>query len=93
MIHYFKVEWLDPSQRSPGRYFQPIVDALASWGYTRGKNIVGAPFDWRRSPPELTSYYTMLRTLITVVYKYNHNQKVVILGHSMGNPVMNYYKF
>jgi len=85
------VEWLDPSQRSPGRYFQPIVDALASWGYTRGKNVVGAPFDWRRSPPELTPYYTMLRTLITVLYKYNGNQKVVILGHSMGNPVMNYF--
>ncbi|KAI6182927.1 hypothetical protein M3Y97_00433100 [Aphelenchoides bicaudatus] len=85
------VEWLDPSKRSPGRYFQPIVDALSSWGYTRGKNVVGAPFDWRRSPPELTGYYTMLRTLITVVYKYNNNQKIIIIGHSMGNPIMNYF--
>ncbi|KAI6230075.1 hypothetical protein M3Y99_01098000 [Aphelenchoides fujianensis] len=71
------VEWLDPSQRSPGRYFQPLVDALVSWGYTRGKNLVGRPYDWRRSPAELNEYYLMLRLLITTVYRYNNHQKVI----------------
>lgn len=41
---------------------------------------------------ELTGYYTMLRTLITTLYKYNQHQKVIIIGHSMGNPIMNYCK-
>ncbi|KAI6178137.1 hypothetical protein M3Y98_00468400 [Aphelenchoides besseyi] len=98
------VEWLDPSQRSPGRYFQPIVDALVSWGYTRSKNVVGAPYDWRRSPgnlnllsnntsflAELNDYYTMLKTLIMTIYRYNGHKKVIIVAHSMGNPVMNYF--
>ncbi|CAD5212350.1 unnamed protein product [Bursaphelenchus xylophilus] len=85
------VEWLDPRKYSPGRYFQPIVDALVAWGYTRAKNIIGAPFDWRRSPPELTNYFVSLKTLIETVYLYNDHQPVIILAHSMGNPMMNYF--
>lgn len=26
-----------------------------------------------------------------MIYYYNDNKKVVIIGHSMGNPVMNYF--
>ena len=37
---------------------------------------------------ELTEYYVQLRTLIEMLYRYNDNKKVVILAHSMGNPVM-----
>lgn len=33
-------------------YFAYIADTLESWGYKRGKNIIGAPYDWRRSPRE-----------------------------------------
>ena len=102
------VEWLDSSKRSPGRYLEPIVDALVAWGYTRSKNVVSAPFDWRRAPSErrpvfaaaniksnfsaeLTDYYTMLRTLIETVFRYNQQQKVIVLAHSMGNPIINYF--
>lgn len=68
--------------------------------------MVGAPYDWRRSPgkfcltillcpylAELTGYYSMLRTQIVTLYKYNQNQKVVVIGHSMGNPIMNYCEY
>jgi lysophospholipase-3 len=41
---------LDTSKRSPSQYFAPIVEALVSWGYRRGINVVGAPYDWRRAP-------------------------------------------
>uniref|UniRef100_A0A915CQL5 Group XV phospholipase A2 n=1 Tax=Ditylenchus dipsaci TaxID=166011 RepID=A0A915CQL5_9BILA len=85
------VEWLDSSKWSPGLYFANIVDALVSWGYTRGKNVAGAPYDWRKSPPELKDYYIQLRTLIEILYRYNNNTRVVVLGHSMGNPIMNYF--
>jgi lysophospholipase-3 len=46
------VEWLDRSKRSPGLYFAPVVEALVSWGYERGLNVAGAPFDWRKAPSE-----------------------------------------
>ncbi|TKR94100.1 hypothetical protein L596_008432 [Steinernema carpocapsae] len=82
------VEWLDKSKASQGTYFTYIADALTKWGYTRGKDLRGAPFDWRRAPHELTGYYAMLRTLIETTYYYNNNTKVIILGHSMGNPSM-----
>ncbi|CAI5439503.1 unnamed protein product [Caenorhabditis angaria] len=85
------VEWLDKSKASQGRYFFDIVDAMVSWGYKRGKNIVGAPFDWRKSPNELNDYLIQLKSLIENTYRWNDNQKVVILGHSMGNPLSLYF--
>ncbi|KAK0428978.1 hypothetical protein QR680_011118 [Steinernema hermaphroditum] len=87
------VEWLDKSNRTQGRYFADIADALTKWGYTRGKDLLGAPYDWRRAPHEheAMGYYAMLRSMIESAYYFNNNKKVVILGHSMGNPVMLYF--
>nr|CDJ86003.1 Lecithin:cholesterol acyltransferase domain containing protein [Haemonchus contortus] len=85
------VEWLDKSKASQGLYFYTIVDMMVSWGYRRGKNIIGAPFDWRRSPNELTIYFDLLKTTIETTYRYNGNTKVITLGHSMGNPIMLYF--
>ncbi|VDD96086.1 unnamed protein product [Enterobius vermicularis] len=84
------IEWLDKSKTSIGRYFTDIVKALVSLGYRRGKDIVGAPFDWRKAPNELTNYYEALRKLIERTYRYNGNKRVVVIGHSMGNPVLFY---
>lgn len=44
------IEWLDKSKASEGRYFTDIVEMLVAMGYKRGKNLLGAPFDWRRAP-------------------------------------------
>jgi lysophospholipase-3 len=44
------LEWLDPSKTSAGLYFSTIVEQLVAWGYRRGKDIRGAPVDWRRAP-------------------------------------------
>lgn len=42
------IEWLnDQSFAVP--YFSNIVQTLVSWGYERGKNLVGAPYDWRHA--------------------------------------------
>jgi len=85
------VEWLDESMRFPSLYFATLVDALVSWGYRRGKSVVGAPYDFRKAPHELNDYFIKLRTLIEMTYRWNGNNKVVVVGHSMGNLVMNHF--
>ena len=44
------IEYLDSSQISVSAYFGPMVKAAVSWGYTRGKDLRGAPFDFRKAP-------------------------------------------
>ena len=38
------------------RYFRPFVEHFVKLGYERGKNIRGAPYDWRLSPGECEYY-------------------------------------
>ncbi|MCP9260311.1 Group XV phospholipase A2 [Dirofilaria immitis] len=85
------VEWLDTSKASEGRYFTDIVEAFLLLGYRRGKNIVGAPYDWRQAPNEFEEYYSNLTKLIEETYYSCNQQKVIIIAHSMGNPVMLYF--
>ncbi|GMR54990.1 hypothetical protein PMAYCL1PPCAC_25185, partial [Pristionchus mayeri] len=85
------IEWLDTSKASQGRYFTDIVEALVSWGYRRGKDVVGAPYDWRRAPNEHTFYYKQLKVLTENMYRWNGNKKVVFVAHSMGNPTLKYF--
>ncbi|KAJ1373367.1 hypothetical protein KIN20_035744 [Parelaphostrongylus tenuis] len=85
------IEWLDKSKASPGLYFFSLVEQMVSWGYSRGKNVMGAPFDWRKSPNELYLYFDLLKTTIETTYRYNGHMKVITLGHSMGNPIMLYF--
>lgn len=33
-----------------GMYFFTIVQALVDSGYTRGDDVRGAPYDWRKAP-------------------------------------------
>lgn len=33
-----------------GMYFFTIVQALVDSGYTRGEDVRGAPYDWRKAP-------------------------------------------
>lgn len=85
------VEWLDKSKASPGLYFFTLVDMMVTWGYSRGKNVLGAPFDWRRSPNELHEYFEQLKVLIETTYRYNAHTRIITVGHSMGNPMMLYF--
>ncbi|KAF8366634.1 hypothetical protein PRIPAC_84463 [Pristionchus pacificus] len=84
-------EWLDTSKASQGRYFVDLVEALVSWGYRRGKDVVGAPYDWRKAPNEHTFYYAQLKVLTEQMYRWNGNKKVVFVAHSMGNPTLKYF--
>lgn len=44
------VEWLDPSEASPGAYFKDIGNTLTGLGYVRNKSLRGAPYDFRKAP-------------------------------------------
>jgi lysophospholipase III len=69
-----------------------LVKALVSqFGYTRGVNIRGAPYDWRRAPNELDLFFKNLTTLVEETYTLNNNTQVMLVAHSMGNPISVYW--
>lgn len=47
------VEYVDPSQVSVTGYFNVLVNFFVANGYTRGVDIRGAPYDFRKSPSKL----------------------------------------
>uniref|UniRef100_A0AC35U485 Lecithin-cholesterol acyltransferase n=1 Tax=Rhabditophanes sp. KR3021 TaxID=114890 RepID=A0AC35U485_9BILA len=85
------VEWLDTVKFPQAKYFATIADALVSWGYVRGESLRAAPFDWRLKPTDLDPFYNQLKALIQQTSWNNNNQKVVLIGHSMGNIHVNYF--
>ena len=44
------VEYVDPSQLSVTGYYNVLVNALVAAGYTRGVDVRGAPYDFRKAP-------------------------------------------
>lgn len=84
------VEWLDHSEVVLTTYFHNIVNAMVGLGYERNKTVRGAPYDFRKAPNELGDYIKSLQALIEDTYYMNYNAKVVIIGHSMGNPMALY---
>lgn len=81
------VEYLDHSELSLTTYFHNIVEGLVKLGYEKNVTIKGAPYDFRKAPNELGEYINNLQALIEETYYSNGNTKVVLLGHSMGNPM------
>ncbi|XP_060608560.1 phospholipase A2 group XV-like isoform X2 [Ruditapes philippinarum] len=81
------VEWLDNAKLPFTRYYHDIAQALVSWGYERNVTLRGAPYDFRKAPNELKGFLGNLKSLIEETYYKNNNNKVVLLAHSMGNPL------
>ena len=54
--HTSSIEYLDPNTKfwSVTNYFHDMVKHFVDKGYVRGKNIVGAPYDWRYSPSKFS---------------------------------------
>ncbi|CAG2203406.1 LYPLA3 [Mytilus edulis] len=93
------VEWLDPEHvddiLSDGwkstSYFSSIVNALVEWGYERNVSVRAAPYDFRKAANEFDDFYKSFKALVEETYALNNNTKVVLVGHSMGNPTTLYF--
>ncbi|XP_006860284.1 PREDICTED: group XV phospholipase A2 [Chrysochloris asiatica] len=86
----FSLEFLDPHRITVGSYFHTIVESLVGWGYTRGEDVRGAPYDWRRAPNENGPYFEALRKMIEEMSQL-YGGRVVLVAHSMGNMYMLYF--
>lgn len=87
-VHFNKTEPLEYSssdenlEGSP--QFNTLVERLVDLGYKRNENLLGAAYDFRRTPNELTEYLANLEQLIERAYSNNGCKPVVIICHSMG---------
>lgn len=78
------VEYVDPAKVRGTSYFDTLVRQLVALGYERDKNILGAPYDFRRAPNELGDYFANLKDLVERTYEKNDGESVVFVCHSMG---------
>ncbi|XP_022914127.1 lysosomal phospholipase A and acyltransferase-like [Onthophagus taurus] len=85
------VEWLDPSHASSGAYFKDIANELVGLGHVRNVTLKGAPYDFRKAPNENQDYFIQLKDLIEKTYNENNQTSVILLAHSMGGPMTQYF--
>ncbi|WP_392481990.1 hypothetical protein [Nostoc sp. C110] len=88
----------DPETGKDNRYFAALIEKLVEQGYVKNENnnqgnLVAFPYDWRVSPKGLNEKYDYFNKLKKEIQKQReYNQKrVVIIAHSMGNRVTQYF--
>jgi len=82
-INYFDSSWSAYFMGDAAAYMIPLTKALSAVGYTAGKDIRGAPYDFRYLP-QSQNYFPRLRKLIEDTYKANNRRKVALVSHSLG---------
>lgn len=85
------VEYLDVGKSSYALYFGNMVDALIDMGYERKKSIFAAPYDFRKAANEQEEWFKTFKKLVMSAYTSNDNQRVILVTHSMGSPMMLYF--
>lgn len=81
-------------------YYLPIIKVLKAGGYTAGKTLFGAPYDWRLPVDVLmastnllgtnNTYETDLRLLIEHAFN-STGRRVHLVTHSLGGPTILYF--
>jgi len=74
--------------------YEGIIKALCKAGYVKSVTLEGAPYDWRLAPGTLRrrGYFDSLRDLVERLNRDSPQKKgVIILAHSMGNKVVQYF--
>jgi hypothetical protein len=87
------IAWLDTGifgvQIIPDFVF--LLDEFTNNGYVVGKDLFGAPFDWRHAPLYIDFFYRRFKDLIEHAYTTNDNTPVAIFAYSAGGMVT--YRF
>ncbi|KAM0937986.1 putative phosphatidylcholine--sterol O-acyltransferase [Dioscorea sansibarensis] len=83
--------YLDPHLKHITDYMATLVNSLEKVGYERGKNLFGAPYDFRYGlaaeghPCHVGNQYLQdLKELIESAFISNGERPVIILSHSLG---------
>ncbi|KAI3465245.1 hypothetical protein Pfo_021908 [Paulownia fortunei] len=83
--------YLDPNLKHITSYMEPLVRSLEEVGYVSGKNLFGAPYDFRYGlaaeghPSHVGSeFLSDLKNLIESASASNGGRPVILLSHSLG---------
>ncbi|XP_009625762.1 lecithin-cholesterol acyltransferase-like 1 [Nicotiana tomentosiformis] len=83
--------YLDPNLKKITEYMAPLVNALQQLGYRDGRNLFGAPYDFRYGlaaeghPSHVGTKFLMdLKQVIETASNSNAGKPVILLSHSLG---------
>lgn len=68
-----------------------FVDHFKKQGYVMKKDLFVAPYDWRIAPAFSESFWPQLRKLIEEAYDNNDNEKITIVGFSLGGYMVHHF--
>ncbi|CAI9784856.1 unnamed protein product [Fraxinus pennsylvanica] len=85
------LRYLDPHLKHITSYMEPLIKSLEEIGYVDGKNLFGAPYDFRYGlaakghPSHVASkFLTQLKNLIETASNSNGGKPIILLSHSLG---------
>lgn len=86
------IDFLDKGAISHFTYvFGPVLKALHKAEYKEGVNMEAASYDWRLSPCVLHRRDNHFEDMAVRIERLDRGAGVVVLGHSMGNKVVQYF--
>lgn len=83
--HISSVEYLNDIQINGLAYFAPIIEKLVTaLNYTREADLLGAPYDFRKAPNEMSGYFERLQIRAEQLFTAGGLQPLTLICHSMG---------
>ncbi|OHS97497.1 Lecithin:cholesterol acyltransferase family protein [Tritrichomonas foetus] len=66
-------------------YYKPLINKLKTqFQYEERIDLFGIPFDWRFGVHQKSDYFEKIRQQVEDAFYLNHNEKAIMIGHSMG---------